>query len=229
MTKPALFVDDDLSIGRAVKKDLLAHGWDVTHVDGVDKAMAHLKVSLPEVILLDIDLPGISGLKFLEILKESPETAAIPVIMLTALGGTTAKIKGLETGADDYVVKPFSTDELAARMAALLRRTKNQGRVETVIQAGGVRMDLDRRLVFLLGGEKADLTSGEFKILSFLVQRKGYVLTNESLVEALARENELATLGSVYTHIKNIRKKLKSQGRLIESVHGVGYRFSAEE
>jgi DNA-binding response OmpR family regulator len=231
MNTKILFVDDDHDIGRSVKEGLSRHGYAVTHVDSADKALALVKIQTVDLFLLDIDLPGLSGLKLLELLKGEPETASAPVIMLTALGETAQRVKGLKTGADDYMVKPFSTDELAARIEALLRRVHHQGRPGQVVRSGGVTLNLDALEASLPDGRRVPLTWGEGQILFCLMRRKGFIVTQRALTEHLTTEGgkDTVTSGSLYTYFKNIRAKLGAYADRIETIPKSGYRFRSEE
>lgn len=225
MKTSVLIVDDNADISRLVQTSLCDAGYEALRVKSADEAVALLKRRTPALLLLDIEMPGISGLKLLEMLRQQPETAGIPVIMLTVLGDESQRIRGLKAGADDYLVKPFSVKELLARVEALLRRSHRARTPDMVLEVKDMRLDLERRLL-TLRGEPVALTPIEFDLLALLMRRQGYVLTYESMSESLSRADAM-TSGTFYAHVKNLRSKLGRRGAWIETVHGIGYRFQA--
>ena len=225
MKTTILVVDDQREIALVVESALKKVGYLVHHALSADRALEWLKDNTPDLFLLDIELPGVSGLKLLEIIRETDKTAGVPVIMLTVLSGESHKVKGLKTGADDYLVKPFSTPELLARVEALLRRSRNAGKMTNVIEIGPFRLDLDR-MEMRVSGERLTLTAAEIELMSLFMHRKETVLTNQALAAALSKHGKEVTSGSVYTHIKNLRAKLGPHGKLIESVYATGYKLS---
>jgi DNA-binding response OmpR family regulator len=222
MKSKILLVDDSVQIANLVVPFLKKSGYAVEHVTDADDAVSWLKTERTDLLLLDVDLPGISGIKLLEILKKDAKTASIPVIMITVRGEESAKISGLRTGADDYLVKPFSNPELLARVEALLRRVQHSGQVHSVLETGGIRMDMERREVFT-DGKRVTMTAGEFDLLALLMSRKGHVLTYQIIGDSLGTPDR--TSNNLSVHIKNIRAKLGGAGKLIETVYSVGYRF----
>jgi DNA-binding response OmpR family regulator len=229
VSKPKiLVVDDDRNIASLVKVALQHAGYAVRHVESADEALVAFKEETPDLTLLDVELPGLSGLKLLNLLKEQPATASIPIIMISVLGATSDRIKGLKTGADDYLAKPFSTEELLARIEALLRRVKSGGQVEQILVEGDLRLDLDRRQA-TAAEVVLDLTSMEFDLLALLLRRPGYVHTYKVLADALGEGLKIVTSETLYTHVKNLRRKMGSLGTWIETVHGVGYRLNPEK
>lgn len=225
MKTSVLIVDDNADISRLVQTSLCDAGYEALRVKSADEAVAFLKRRTPSLLLLDIEMPGVSGLKLLEMLRQQPETAGIPVIMLTVLGDESQRIRGLKAGADDYLVKPFSVKELLARVEALLRRSHRARTPDMVLEVKDMRLDLERRLL-TLRGEPVALTPIEFDLLALLMRRQGYVLTYESMSESLSRADAM-TSGTFYAHVKNLRRKLGRRGAWIETVHGIGYRFQA--
>ena len=145
MKASILIVDDDFTIADLVYSVLEEAGYGVRHADNADAAFSALKSEPVDLLLLDIEMSGISGLKLLELLKQEPRYAALPVIIITVKGEESSKIKGLQGGADDYLVKPFSEKALLARVEALLRRVRRAGQVSNVLEAGHISVDLDRR------------------------------------------------------------------------------------
>ena len=222
-----LIVDDDFDIAKVVAATLKAQSYRARHVPSADAAFAAIKEQAPDLILLDVGLPGISGFKFLEILKEQPDTAGIPVIMITNKGEESQKIKGLGGGADDYIVKPFSHKELLARVEALLRRVFRSGTLEDSIKAAGITIDFTRHEA-TVDGKKVNLRPMEFELLALLMRRKGQVLTLENLAASLSKGGQDLTSSNVYTHLSYLRDALGKAASRIETVHGVGYKFNAE-
>lgn len=207
-----------------MKEALLKEGYQVKHVEDADSAYALLQHQSFDLVLLDINLPGISGLKLLELLKQEPKTASLPVIISSIRGDESNKVKGLEIGADDYMVKPTSLKELQARVKALLRRTQRSGQMSNIVESNGIRLDLDRQEAWV-EGQRLELTQVEFQILILLIKRQGMLLSYQVLSEVISSGAKDITSQTVYVHINNLRKKLGRKGRLIETVYGMGYKF----
>ncbi len=220
-----LVVEDDDGIQELVRYNLAAAGFLPQCAASGEEALGLLQPP-PDLVLLDIMLPGLDGLAVLESLKDNPATAAIPVIMLTARGAEEDIVAALEAGADDYVVKPFSPRVLIARIEAVLRRRGNGGQQEdpAVIERHGLRLDLHRYQVSF-AGRRISLTASEFAILAALMERPGWVRTRQQLLDKAKGEGYPATERLVDVQISNLRKKLGEAGRLIETVRGIGYRF----
>ncbi|MBI4377138.1 MAG: response regulator transcription factor [Elusimicrobia bacterium] len=219
-----LVVDDKFDIAEVIDKGLRQKGFESSHAESAEDALKLLEGERFDIILMDIDMPGMSGLKLLKLLKGRADTAQIPVIMLTVLGSEAQKVNALGLGADDYLVKPFSVRELAARIEAVLRRVKPQEPGSEILAAGGLEVDFGRREV-RAAGKKIQLTPTEFDLLRLLMKRPGFVLTFEALAEAINQSGREATSEAIYAHIKNIRRKLGPLGESIETVHGVGYKL----
>lgn len=220
-----LVVDDDEVIADLLKAVLKAAGFTVHCVGNADSAFAFLRQDHADLVVLDICLPGISGLKLLELLRQEPRTSGLPVMLLSALGAEDSKVRGLVGGADDYMVKPMSPNELVARVISLLRRTRNGGQREETAAAGGIQVNFDRQEV-LVQGRRVDLTRAEFELLATFMRRPGYVLSYENLSRQVSGPVAPMTSGNLYAHIKNLRRKLGRQGGLIRTVYGTGYRFA---
>ena len=219
-----LIVDDDAHLAELIGAALKKAGYR-THQEGsADATFSYLKTATPDLLLLDVRLPGISGLKLLEILKQEPATAGVPVIMMTTEGGTENKVRGLMAGADDYIVKPFDMPELLARVVALLRRAQGGGKPQNLLEADGIRVDLDRREVSVTE-KRVVLTAGEFDLLALFLRRKGHVMTYENLRESLAQGSKDLTTGDIHGYMKRLRSKLGTAGERIETIYGTGYRF----
>ena len=222
-----LVVEDELSIARLVR-DYLEHvGFEVI-VDGDgDAALSSVRGARPDLVVLDLGLPGRDGL---DVTRELRRTTNLPIVMLTARGDEADRIVGLELGADDYVVKPFSPKELVARVRAVLRRTATtttDGGPE-VLRAADVAVDVPRMRVSV-GGRPIDLTPTEFQLLSTMVRQPGRVFTRGQLLDAVHGVAFESYERAVDAHVKNIRKKIEpSPGipRYLLTVHGVGYRFA---
>jgi two-component system alkaline phosphatase synthesis response regulator PhoP len=221
-----LVVDDEENILELVDYNLKKEGYQVSSVMSGEEALESARSLKPDLILLDLMLPGVDGLEVCKILKSDPITATIPIIMLTAKGEETDIVTGLELGADDYISKPFSPRVLLARARTILRR-KNSSIKEAgdgAISIHNLRINPGKHRVFL-EGNLLDLTYTEFKILQLLTQRPGWVFTRYQIVDALRGEDSPVTERSVDVQIVGLRKKLGVAGGYIETVRGVGYRF----
>jgi two-component system alkaline phosphatase synthesis response regulator PhoP len=220
-----LVVDDEEDILELVSYNLTKAGYRVTSVTSGEDAIKLARSKQPDLVLLDLMLPGVDGLEVCNTLKRDHRTANIPVVMLTARGEEADIVSGLELGADDYITKPFSPRVLLARIKAVLRR-KMKAPVEeqAVIKLKDLVMHPGRHEV-TARGKRTDLTSTEFRILHLLVRRPGWVFTRQQIIDAARGEDYAVTDRSVDVHISGLRKKLGPLGAQIETVHGVGYRF----
>jgi two-component system, OmpR family, phosphate regulon response regulator PhoB len=219
-----LIVEDDRDILRLLAHHLRAAGYEVqTCEEGYD-ALTHAKQRLPDLVLLDLMLPGLDGFEVCKELKRSPETRNIPVIMLTARGEEVDRIVGLELGADDYVVKPFSPRELMLRVRAVLRRSSAEPLKGSVWQNEGLRLDLEAHQVTVDGAE-VTLTATEFKLLAELIRHRGKVQTRDQLLDKVWGYQFEGYGRTVDTHMRRLRQKLGGYSRWVETVRGVGYRF----
>lgn len=220
-----LVVDDEEDILELVRYNLSAAGYRVTCAETGEAALEAARSDSPDLIVLDLMLPGISGLEVAKLLKDDKETRPIPIIMLTAKGEERDVVRGLELGADDYVTKPFSPKILTARVRALIRRAESvQPGRNGLIQTDDLILDPGRRKVSVRGKD-ADLSFTEFQILLFLSRRPGWVFTRSQIVDAVRGDNYPVTDRSVDVQIVGLRKKLGVCGTYIETVRGVGYRF----
>ena len=217
-------LDDEKDILDLVCLHLTKAGFRVEAFADPVSFYRYLEKSVPDLIVLDLMLPEVDGLDICRKLKSVPKLAGIPIVMLTAKNGETDKIVGLELGADDYITKPFSVRELAARVKAVLRR--KQAREEPpVLKAGeGLEIDLERHEVRLLG-EPVEITATEFGILRQLASRPGRVYTRDEILDYLWGHEKAVVDRTVDVHIKNLRKKLGTAGFLIKNVRGVGYKL----
>jgi len=225
--KTILVVEDEMKIARLVRDYLEHAGFDVVVAGDGESAIASARGRHPDLVVLDLGLPGRDGL---EVTRELRRTSNVPIVILTARGEESDRIVGLEVGADDYVVKPFSPKELVARVRAVLRRTGpaagNTG--SEVLRVADVEVDLPRMRV-RVGGRAVDLTPTEFKLLTTFVREPGRVFTRGQLLDALHGVAFESYERAIDAHVKNIRKKIEpapGRPRYLLTVHGVGYRFA---
>ena len=223
-----LAVDDEVHILELISFNLKAAGYHVVTALTGEEALKRCEVEKPSLVLLDIMLPGIDGLEVCRRLKGDRTTRNIPIIMLTARGDEVDKILGLELGADDYITKPFSVRELAARVKSLLRRVAPQQESEPqTLRAGDIMIDITNYEAFK-GGEKLSLTLKEFELLKVLVLSRGKVLTRDFLLDRIWGYEYYGETRTVDVHIRHLRQKLGEEP-YIETVRGVGYRFVDRE
>lgn len=225
MNAHILIVDDEEDILELVEYTLKRAKFSCTRATSGTEAIHLAGTLLPDLVVLDLMLPGLDGYEVCSKLKGDPRTQAIPVIMLTAKGSDSDVVHGLELGADDFVPKPFSPSILAARVKAVLRRTpKMLSDSNAAIRISELTIHPGRREV-LLRGKLLDLTNTEFKLLHYLARRPGWVFTRSQLIDAVHGPGHPVTDRSVDVQIVGLRKKLEDVGDTIESVRGVGYRF----
>ena len=225
-----LVVEDDLDIRELISFNLVNEGHQVLEANdgevGIDKA----RNNNPDLILLDLMLPGIQGLDVCRIIKSDQETKEIPIIMVTALGQEEDIVKGLETGADDYITKPFSIKVLIARVNAVLKRSIEVGEDKSKdILINGINIKTRSREVRVNENLINDLTFSEFQILYLLAGHPGWVFTRYQIIDKIRGDNYPVTDRSVDFQIVGLRKKLGDAGKLIKTVRGVGYRFTPDE
>jgi two-component system phosphate regulon response regulator PhoB len=223
--KRILVVEDEEDILELVEYNLGKNGFAVVSVTSGEEGLVKVRDRPPDLVLLDLMLPGIDGLEVCRILKQDMRTKQIPVVMLTARGEESDIITGLELGADDYITKPFSPKVLIARVRTVLRRKKEeQVGEDSVLQIHDFYIHPGRHEV-LVQGKPVELTNTEFRILHLLARRPGWVFTRSQIVDAVRGEDYPVTDRAVDVHIVGLRKKLGPQGELIETVRGVGYRM----
>ncbi len=223
-----LVVDDEEDILELVKYNLEREGFQITCAQSGEKAIEATRQEPPNLIVLDLMLPGIDGLEVARRLKQRQKTAGIPIVMLTAKGEEADIVTGLELGADDYMTKPFSPLVLIARIKAVLRRQSAQSQEpDPILSIGKLTIDSRRRVVSA-GDNNLDLTYSEFQILQFLTARPGWVFTRSQIVDAVRGDNYPVTDRSVDVQIAGLRKKLGPCGDYIETVRSVGYRFKED-
>jgi two-component system, OmpR family, alkaline phosphatase synthesis response regulator PhoP len=224
-----LIVEDEEAIQELITYHLVKEGFKVTCVASGEEALLKARNEEFSFVLLDLMLPDMDGLEVCRSIRKHPATAHLPVMMVTAKGEESDIVAGLELGADDYMVKPFSPAVLVARVKALLRRRRrSDADTQAPIEAHGLTIHPGRREV-MLKKEKIDLTNMEFRVLYFLASQPGWVLTRYQIVEGVRGENYPVTDRSVDVLITGLRKKLGTAGECIETVRGVGYRFREEE
>lgn len=216
-------VEDDSNIRELVVYTLNTTGMNARGFADGKTFMNALALETPELILLDIMLPGEDGLSILKKLKSSSKTENIPVIMVTAKGTEYDKVIGLDAGADDYVSKPFGMMELVSRVKAVLRRTKRDQDAED-LSFENIKIDLKRHIVFV-DGRSVTLTFKEFELLRKLMKYKDIVFTRDQLLEEIWGYDYAGETRTVDVHIRTLRQKLGSAGELIQTVRGVGYRI----
>ena len=229
-SKNILVVEDDLDIRELISFNLQNEGHQVFEAKdgeaGIDKA----REKLPDLILLDLMLPGIQGLDVCRIIKSDQEIKETPIIIVTALGQEEDIVKGLETGADDYITKPFSIKVLIARVNAVLKRSIEVGEDKSKdILINGINIKTRSREVWVNKKPINDLTFSEFQILYLLAGHPGWVFTRYQIIDKIRGDNYPVTDRSVDFQIVGLRKKLGDAGKLIKTVRGVGYRFTPDE
>ncbi|MEO0083782.1 MAG: response regulator transcription factor [candidate division WOR-3 bacterium] len=227
MPKLIAVVDDEQDI-----VDLITHHLEKEHFkveafyDG-ESILEYTKKHKPDLIILDLMLPGIDGLEVCKSLKKDDVTNSIPIIMLTAKSSETDKIVGLELGADDYITKPFSPRELVARVKSVLRRLETKLQQAKVIKIDGLVIDLSKFQV-MVNKKKINLTATEFKLLSVLASRSGWVFNRQQLLDEIWDYDRVILDRTIDVHIRNLRKKLGQYGSYIKSLRGFGYKFEKD-
>lgn len=221
-----LLVEDEQDLQELLAYNLSREGYGVTTASTGEEALKQARARRPDLILLDLMLPGMDGLEVCRALRSRDTTADVPVIMLTAKGEERDIVRGLELGADDYVTKPFSPRILLARIAAVLRRKlgERESEASQAIEVGDVTVDLERHQVNTPEGP-VELTATEFKLLTLLTRRPGRVYTRQQIIEAIHGGYAAVTDRSVDVQVVSLRRKLGQQGHNIETVRGVGYRY----
>ena len=222
MPQLILVVDDEPKVARLARDYLEKNGFRVLTAGDGQSALTVARHERPDLVILDLMLPNIDGREVCRILRRESD---VPIIMLTALSEEIDQVTGLEIGADDYIIKPFSPRSLVARVRALLRRTRGEIKIPNFIRAGGIEIDLQKYAV-TYNGAPIRLTPNEFKLLQILANRPGQTITREQLLDDLHGVAS-STDRSVDSHIKNLRKKLETASgeSMIETIYGIGYRF----
>ena len=223
---PILVVDDEPDIRRLVSINLQRAGHRVVEAESGEAALACVKAARPALVVLDLMLPGMDGREICRRLRSEPDSARIPVLMLTARSAELDRVGGWELGADDYVTKPFSVKELVLRVAALLRRSGTVADVPARLEFSNLCIDSSAHRVWSEGVE-VQLTATEFRLLWVLASRKGQAQSRGTLLQDVWDASPLLNTRTVDTHMKRLREKLGASAATIETVRGVGYRFSS--
>jgi DNA-binding response OmpR family regulator len=219
-----IVVDDEENLRSLVKNLLEGEGFMVITCKDTDEGYERMLKSKPDLAIVDINMPTIGGIEFCRAIRQNPALKNTPIIMLTIESTETNKVIGLDSGADDYLTKPFSNRELAARVKALLRRSKRKDKVNK-FEIDNLSLSLESRTV-LLNGKEVQLRPKEFDLLYLFLQKPGVVLNREFILENVFEYNISATTRTIDTHIKNLRNSLKPWGRKhIKTIFGVGFRF----
>ena len=225
MKKPKIVViEDEVDILEVINYNLSKEGFDVCSALDGEEGLALIKKEVPDLVLLDLMLPGLDGIEICRKLKTDYSTRSIPIIMVTAKGEESDIVLGLGMGADDYMVKPFRPRELMARIRSVLRRGDFIEEGDGVVSIDELVIDINRHEV-KLEGKKIVLTAMEFKLLHFLASHPGQVFTRENLLNHVSSDDTFIIDRNIDVHIRSIRKKLNKHRELIETIHRVGYRF----
>lgn len=219
-----LIVDDEEDIRELVELYMGRDGYDILMCETGEQALEIVRADNIDLMVLDLMLPGMSGLDVCKKLKANRKTESIPIVMLTAKGEDADVVAGLDLGADDYVTKPFRGKVLAARVRRILKRTATVDNESAILEIDDLAIDPARREV-CLKGQSIKLTFTEFNILFTLARRPGIVFTRYKIVDAIRGSDYLVTDRAIDVQIVSLRKKLKERGDMIETVRGVGYRF----
>ena len=217
-------IEDEVDILEVINYNLLKEGFDVCSALDGEEGLALIKKEVPDLVLLDLMLPGLDGIEICRKLKTDYSTRSIPIIMVTAKGEESDIVLGLGMGADDYMVKPFRPRELMARIRSVLRRGDFIEEGEGLVSIDELVIDINRHEV-KLEGKKIVLTAMEFKLLHFLASHPGQVFTRENLLNHVSSDDTFIIDRNIDVHIRSIRKKLNKHRELIETIHRVGYRF----
>jgi two-component system, OmpR family, phosphate regulon response regulator PhoB len=227
MTKGlVLIVDDERDLRALLDFNLRQAGWRTAQAESGAEALARARSLRPDVIVLDLNLPDVSGMDVCRLLRSDADTRELPILMLTARSAEEDRVQGLELGADDYLSKPFSVRELVLRVDAVARRrpgSKESSKHET-LAAGRIELDLDAHICYV-DQKELPLTLQEFRLLAYLIQGRGRVRTREELLSDVWNASPELETRTVDTHVKRLRDKLGEAGFIIETVRGVGYRI----
>ena len=223
-SKFVAIVDDEPDILELVIINLQKAGFKTRGFEDGNSFLDFLKEKLPDLVILDLMLPDIDGVDICKFMKKDKKYSGIPIIMLTAKTDETDRVLGLELGADDYITKPFSPRELAARVKAVLRRGESSEQSHQISFGDILLIDIEKHEVYV-ERQKINLTATEFKILHLLTSRKGWVFSREQILNYLDENNKAVLDRTVDVHIKNLREKLGIAGSLIKNIRGIGYKI----
>ena len=222
-----LIIEDERDLAELVAFNLEKEGYRTILAFDGRTGLERVRSEKPDLLILDLMLPEMNGIEICKLLRKQESTSALPIIMLTAKGEEIDKVVGFEVGADDYLVKPFSTRELLLRIKAVLRRSSPDKSEEKVICAGPVVIDTSRHRV-TVQGEEVVLTTTEFKLLVTLAERLGRMQSRDHLLQHVWGYNNMADTRTVDTHITRLRNKLGPAGEMIKTVRGFGYKMELE-
>ena len=225
MEDTVLVVEDENDVVDLLRYHFKKAGFKVEIANSGDAGLSAVRSRRPDAVVLDLMLPGMTGLEVCRALKADSETASIPVLMLTARSEVKDRVKGLEIGADDYVTKPFSPKEVVLRVQGLLRRIRSAAEEVSVLEADGISIDKST-LRASMGNERLDLTTIEFKLLLTLINNRGRILSRETLLSDVWGYSSGADTRTVDTHMRRLREKLGDHATKVETVRGQGYRFN---
>lgn len=229
--KYILVVDDEADLVELVSYNLRKEGFIVESASDGESALKKIKKGNYDLLILDLMLPGIQGIELCRIVRNDPKNSGLPIIMLTAKGEEIDRIVGLEMGADDYMTKPFSPRELAARVKAVLRRFKEKPVMEKIMKIGDIEIDRERYTV-TIRGKSVKLSATEFKLLLFLAERRGKVFSRGQLLDAVWRDEAFVEPRTVDVHIRRLRSNIEAdpaEPRYIKTMRGIGYLFNEEK
>lgn len=224
MPTTILIIDDEPDIVKLLDYNLTKDNYLTLSAKNGEEGLSLAGRYAPDLVILDIMLPGRDGWDVCKVLRADPKTSSIPIIMLTAKAEDADKVLGLEIGADDYLTKPFSVRELIARVRTVIRRSKAADRPREVVSLGNVKIDGGRRKVFV-GNKEIELTATEFNILKSLAEKGGRVMTRDDLISSARGEDVSIIDRAIDVHVAALRKKLGKHADLVETVRGVGYRI----
>jgi two-component system phosphate regulon response regulator PhoB len=218
-------VEDEADIAEVLRYNLEKEGFEVDVFGRGDTALEAIRARKPALVLLDLMLPGLDGLEITRALRRDPQTASLPLVVLTAKGEEVDRIVGLELGADDYITKPFSPREVVLRVKGILRRLEDKNELPEALEAGEIHLDVSSHRLEV-EGEEVPVTATEFRLLRELIQNSGRVQTRDRLLAEVWGYAEDVDSRTVDTHIRRLRKKLGPEANRIETVIGVGYRLN---
>ncbi len=224
-SKKILVADDEIDVLNLVCNNLKAAGFGVLKASNGIGALAEIRSSQPALVVLDLMLPGLSGLEVCKQVKSDPATKHIPIIMLTAKAEEIDRIVGLELGADDYITKPFSPRELVLRVQSVIRRSIAAAEPEEVLRLGQIELDRSRYEA-RVNGKSIEFTATEFNLLALLIERRGRVQSRDALLNDVWGYETAIDTRTVDTHIRRVREKLGTSADCIETIRGFGYRIA---
>jgi DNA-binding response OmpR family regulator len=219
-----LVVEDNADIAELIRRYLERAGHEVVTLASGADALPHARAAVPDVIILDVMLPGMDGWQVCQALRRDTETSNVPIILLTARGEEADRVRGLEIGADDYVTKPFSPKELVARVTALLRRVDRRKTPSRVVKYGPITIDIDRHQV-LADGREIRLTAKEFLLLQYLIEHRGRVLSRDLLLTDVWGYQYTGGTRTVDVHVRRLREKLPLLSTALATIKQFGYKL----